>query len=91
VTQLPSTAQLLASSDAYEVQAFRVGDVAWGLQFHIEATVPMLADWARGDADAVAALGRTPDDIVAEVSARGDDLVAVGRAIIERFAKVVTG
>jgi SAM-dependent methyltransferase len=33
---LPPGAELLASSDLYPNQAFRVGPVAWGLQFHIE-------------------------------------------------------
>src|SRR5205085_5123808 len=36
VTTLPDDAVVLASSDRYEVQAFRVGEVAWGLQFHVE-------------------------------------------------------
>src|SRR4051794_11953146 len=34
VTRLPDEAELLASSDRYRVQAFRIGEVAWGLQFH---------------------------------------------------------
>lgn len=34
---LPAGAALLASCDRYPVQAFRVGDSAWGLQFHLEA------------------------------------------------------
>src|SRR4051812_44668167 len=33
VTRLPDGAALLASSELYEVQAFRIGEVAWGLQF----------------------------------------------------------
>src|SRR3954453_6213940 len=33
VSALPDGATLLASSDRYAVQAFRVGEVAWGLQF----------------------------------------------------------
>src|SRR4051812_37650723 len=32
ITQLPPGAELLASSERYEVQAFSMGDVAWGLQ-----------------------------------------------------------
>jgi GMP synthase-like glutamine amidotransferase len=31
-------------------QAFRVGN-AWGLQFHAEATLPMVRDWAQEDPD----------------------------------------
>src|SRR4051812_44922458 len=49
VTRMPDGAELLASSDAYRVQAFRVGDVAWGLQFHVEATEAMVREWAESD------------------------------------------
>jgi GMP synthase-like glutamine amidotransferase len=34
----PPGSQLLISSDAYPHQAFRIGDVAWGVQFHLEVT-----------------------------------------------------
>ncbi|MCU1381086.1 MAG: methyltransferase protein [Acidimicrobiales bacterium] len=34
--ELPPGAELLASSDRYPNQAFRVGPMAWGLQFHVE-------------------------------------------------------
>src|SRR3954449_3095349 len=51
VTALPPSAELLASSEGHPVQAFRVGEVAWGLQFHVEATLAMVAEWASADAD----------------------------------------
>jgi GMP synthase-like glutamine amidotransferase len=35
---LPPGAEHLACSDRYANQAFRVGDAAWGLQFHLEVT-----------------------------------------------------
>jgi GMP synthase (glutamine-hydrolysing) len=91
VTRLPAEATLLASSKHYAVQAFRVGEVAWGLQFHVETTLPMLADWARADAELVASLGRTPEDVVADVAAAETELVAAGRALAGRFAAVITG
>jgi GMP synthase (glutamine-hydrolysing) len=55
VTQLPPGAVLLASSPDCEVQAFRVGRRAWGLQFHIETTPELVQQWAVEDADALAA------------------------------------
>ena len=91
VTQLPEQALLLASSDQYDVQAFRVGEVAWGLQFHIEATPSMVEDWAQADAEAVRAHGRAPEDVAADVRNNQLALRAAGREIVERFAKVVTG
>jgi GMP synthase (glutamine-hydrolysing) len=92
VTRLPDDAVLLGSSDQYAVQAFRVGDGAWGLQFHVEATLPMVADWAQSDAAAVrSAFGREPEDLVGEVAAAEAGLVATGELVAHRFAKLVTG
>lgn len=45
VTQLPPDAELLASSDLYPVQALRVGERAWGVQYHPEVEPTDLASW----------------------------------------------
>jgi GMP synthase-like glutamine amidotransferase len=42
---LPERAVRLAGNDAYENQAFRVGDRAYGLQFHVEVTGSLAAHW----------------------------------------------
>jgi len=42
---LPSGATLMAAGDAYENQAFRYGDNAWGVQFHAELTRVMMQRW----------------------------------------------
>jgi GMP synthase (glutamine-hydrolysing) len=42
---LPSGATLLASGEDYENQAIRVGDNAWGVQFHAELTRAMMHRW----------------------------------------------
>lgn len=92
VTTLPAGATLLASSTAYDVQAFRLGAVAWGLQFHVEATLPMVADWAQSDAaDVRRHLGREPEDLVGEVADAQPQLLSRGEGIAHRFAAVVTG
>lgn len=92
VTRLPDGAALLASSDRYDVQGFRVGDVAWGLQFHIEATLPMVADWAAHDAEQIRTLlQRTPEDVVGGVADAQPRLLAAGEQLVRRFASVITG
>lgn len=91
VVRLPESAALLASSSRYATQAFRVGEVAWGLQFHLEATADMVAEWARIDADALAEEAREAADVVAEVARAQSDLEALGLQVIRRFAHVVTG
>lgn len=83
VTRLPDGAALLASSEAYEVQAFRVGEVAWGMQFHVEATPEMVAEWAAYD---------DIDAAVVEPVRRADgELQAAGEPVVRRFAHVITG
>jgi len=42
---LPAGSPLLASSDLFPHQAFRYGDRAYGLQFHIEVTPAIVAAW----------------------------------------------
>lgn len=42
---LPEPAVHLARSDACEYQAFRVGESAYGLQFHLEADRPLIERW----------------------------------------------
>lgn len=83
VTKLPDDAEVLASNDAYAIQAFRVGEVAWGLQFHVEATADMVRTWAVDE-------GMNPSiaDPVAFAAGRLD---AAGDQIARRFAAIITG
>lgn len=49
--ELPAGAVHLASSDACRHQAFRIGQNTYGLQFHLEVTPAMIADWCEQDAN----------------------------------------
>jgi GMP synthase-like glutamine amidotransferase len=46
---LPSGAELLASSTIYPNQAFRYGTNVYGLQFHIEVTPQIVQGWLRNE------------------------------------------
>jgi GMP synthase (glutamine-hydrolysing) len=46
---IPAGGVLLASSTACPHQAFRVGRVAWGTQFHPEVTEQIIRDWCAWD------------------------------------------
>jgi GMP synthase-like glutamine amidotransferase len=46
---IPKGAELLASSAACRHQAFRWGDRVYGLQFHLEVTPAMIAQWCHED------------------------------------------
>jgi GMP synthase-like glutamine amidotransferase len=83
VTELPESAVVLASSEMYPVQAFRVGEVAWGLQFHPEADAELVRSWAREEG---------MDTAIAEpIAFAGGRLAEVGEAIARRFAAIITG
>lgn len=49
VSVLPPGATLLLSSPGYPHQAWRQGDAAWALQFHIETSADDLRTWAAHD------------------------------------------
>ena len=63
VSALPPGAVLLLSSMGYPHQAWRQGNAAWGLQFHIEPTAEHVRGWARdGGVPVTARLGPMLDD-----------------------------
>jgi len=63
--ELPSGAVLLARSQLYEVQAFKWGRSAYGVQFHLEVSANMAREWAKvpayaSDLDEVLGPGSLP-------------------------------
>jgi GMP synthase (glutamine-hydrolysing) len=91
IAGLPHAATLLASSTRYPNQAFRVGEHAWGLQFHVETTPAMVRRWAAADADVLAEDGY---DVAAalerwELETLHEDLAEVWAPFARRFAEVV--
>ncbi|MFL6163151.1 MAG: type 1 glutamine amidotransferase [Jatrophihabitantaceae bacterium] len=54
VSALPPNAVQLAAAPDCEQQAFRVGRLAWGVQFHIETTPEIVRAWAAEDAELLA-------------------------------------
>ncbi len=91
ITELPAQAVLLAASTRCPHQAFRVGPVAWGVQFHIEADISLVARWAERDAEVLARLGRSPDDVLATVAAVLPETTDVWRPFTARFVALVRG
>lgn len=86
VTVLPPGAVHLATSATCPVQAFRVGECAWGLQFHPEASADRLARW---DPDRLAAEGfdLAALRVAAETAEPASE--AAARALVRAFAAVV--
>ncbi|MFB4274733.1 MULTISPECIES: type 1 glutamine amidotransferase [unclassified Nonomuraea] len=83
MTRLPEGAVPLMTGSQYANQAYRLGEAAWAVQFHPEATPEIFASWT-ADSDLDAA-----EELNAEVKAAERDLVATWRPVAEAFADVV--
>ncbi|HLY37967.1 MAG TPA: gamma-glutamyl-gamma-aminobutyrate hydrolase family protein [Candidatus Binatia bacterium] len=66
--ELPPDAKNLARSAVYEQQAFRWGDLVYGLQFHLEFTEPMIQRLATEpeSRDYIAKAGVDPQKLIAD-------------------------
>ncbi|MEV0677795.1 type 1 glutamine amidotransferase [Actinosynnema sp. NPDC050436] len=90
IALLPPTAELLASSPKYPNQAFRVGDRAYGVQFHVETTPEMVARWAQGAPEMVASV--PPARLDPERLVRGhEDIREAWQPFAERFVRLAEG
>ena len=79
--RLPADAELMASSLACREQVFRIGEAAWGLQFHAEITEAMARRWVAAVPDFVQR-ARGSDGVEHLLA----DLNVWGRAIEQRNA-----
>jgi GMP synthase-like glutamine amidotransferase len=87
----PDTAVELARSGA-GLAAFRVGERAWGIQFHAEVTAADLEHWIRDyrtDPDAVR-IGIDPDALLAETRTKIAASNDLGAKICAGFLEVAT-
>jgi GMP synthase-like glutamine amidotransferase len=87
--ELPAGAVRLASSDRYPQQAFRVGDDAWGLQFHVEVDAAAVVAFVAAFTDE-AALGGGAEAILGETPAALTGLEPQRRLLLGRFAARVS-
>lgn len=86
---LPEGAVALASSPAYPNQAFRWGQHAYGVQFHVEVSVQMAREWAGVPAyatalDNVLGSGALPR-LIAEMARHEPNMRAQARRMFEQW------
>jgi GMP synthase-like glutamine amidotransferase len=84
---LPAGAVRLASSSAYENQAFRYRN-AYGVQFHLEVSAEMAAEWAAVPEYAASlerTLGAGAAGFLRGIAERAGGMRAHGRALFERW------
>lgn len=90
---LPEGAVLLGGTlEAH--QAFRIGDHAYGVQFHLEATVEMVSGWMRDDSRA--SLERrlgpgAPERLLEELGRRQEEQERSARILAEAWLDSVAG
>ncbi len=88
---LPDGAVLLAQSEACRQQAFRYGPSAYGLQFHIEVTPPMIYDWLGepGNCGELAGLDYIDEEAIRrETPKRAAALAELGQRVLTPFAEM---
>lgn len=86
IRALPPGAVQLASSPVCENQGFRLGRLAWGVQFHIETTPEMVRAWAAADAQRLSEYDL--ELIVSRASGVHDDIEEVWTPFVAAFAEV---
>jgi len=89
---LPAGAVLLATSPLYPNQAFRWGDRAYAVQFHLEVSVAMAREWGEVP-EYRDALERTlgpgaVDRMVAELEREESAMIGMGRRLFERWLEL---
>ena len=82
VLTLPDGAVLLAGNDFDPHQAFRLGDSAWGLQFHPEFSVEIMRAYLLERRDALLEEGIDADRLHRQVTATGQ-----ATRLLQRFAE----
>ena len=95
VKALPPGARLLAMSPGCGVQAFGLGEHAYGLQYHIELTDSTAQDWGALPEyacalDVVMGAGALPR-VEADIAANLEDLRGVARQTFTNFTAIAQG
>jgi GMP synthase (glutamine-hydrolysing) len=89
IVELPDGAVLLATNDACRVQAFRLGDTAYGFQLHPEVDAETFVSWAEVGDEALERSGRDVADAGEEIRVAEPDLIAAWRPAVRAWGDLV--
>ena len=81
---------LLATGERYPHQAFRLGERAWGLQYHPEVSVEDWAEWMADYHGALHPEGLHRDEIDAGLAGAQEHLVRLATVHAEAFAALLS-
>ncbi len=90
IIALPPDAVLLVGGERYPQQAFRIGERAWGVQYHPEVTAADFQSWMRDGHGSVRAEGRDPGAVLAAMTAAEPQLAALADTHGKALAAVLT-
>ena len=88
ITDLPDDAVVLAGNDVCPVQAFRVGENVYGVQFHPEIDSQIFSSWATTD-DELAKLDHTIEQACQQVAVAEDELIKTWKPAFQAWAQLV--
>lgn len=88
ITDLPDEAFVLAGNDVCPVQAFRIGENVYGVQFHPEIDAEMFASWAATD-DELAKQNNTIDQACEQVAEAEAELMHTWKPAFQAWAQLV--
>jgi GMP synthase-like glutamine amidotransferase len=83
---LPQGAELLFEGEIVTNQAFRYGRSAYGVQWHLEVTDEIVADWCDETPGLESQWGRTKAEVVEEAARLLPAQQAAGGAAVSAFA-----
>ena len=83
VLKLPPGAVRLAETEFEPNQAFRVGDLTWGVQFHPEFSAPVLRYYIAKQSERLADQGQDADQLIQAV------LPSPAGRLLERFGELI--
>jgi GMP synthase (glutamine-hydrolysing) len=88
--ELPEGSTVLATGDEVHLQAFRIGELAWGTQFHFEVDRPELEHWLElAGEGGVRSWGKTSSQVLAEADRHLPTQESRAREVFARFAGIV--
>jgi GMP synthase-like glutamine amidotransferase len=88
ISDLPDDAVVLAGNDVCPVQAFRMGENVYGVQFHPEVDSEIFSSWAATD-DELAKLDHTIEQACQQVAAAEAELIKTWKPAFQAWAQLV--
>lgn len=89
ISRLPDGAVLLMTNDVCDVQVFRLGETAYGLQMHPEVDVTTYEKWVEDAPEVIARCSMTGSASLDMVRGRSRDLIRAWRPAVRAWGELV--